>query len=132
MRTPDPLAIGLCVSCAHVRIIQNRRGSVFYHCERSRNDSRFPKYPPLPVLQCSGWARREEEPNHNTEDDVTEPMYVTRAEIEKVEGLHRRAILEAGPTVDFGVHGPIKSLYGLETERDMPLPVDYVVAAAGG
>ena len=132
MRTPDPVAIGLCVVCAHVRIIRNRRGSLFYHCERSRSDSSFPKYPPLPVLECRGWSPREDDPTHNAEEVVTDPMYVTRAEVEKVEGLHRRGILEAGPTLDFGVHGAIKSLYGLDAERDMPLPVDYVVAAAGG
>jgi len=39
---------------------------VFYLCERSRQDARFPKYPPLPVLQCPGFeaattAEEEEE-----------------------------------------------------------------------
>ena len=52
--------------------------------------------------------------------------------IEKVEGLHRRAHLEVGPAIDFGVHGAIKSHYKLEDAPDLPLPVDYLVAAAAG
>ena len=63
---------------------------------------------------------------------MTDPLYVARARVEKVAGLHRRARLESGPDVDFGVHGPIKKLYGLEAESDRPLPVDYIVAATGG
>lgn len=62
---------------------------------------------------------------------MSEPLYVSRARIEKVQGTHRRAHLEAGQTVEFGVHGPIKSHFGLEREPDLPLPVDYLVAATG-
>ena len=62
---------------------------------------------------------------------MSEPFYVARAEISKVEGLHRRARLEVGPVLDFGVHGAIKEHYRLETATDLPLPVDYIVAAAG-
>jgi hypothetical protein len=46
---------GLCARCAHVRIIENRRGSVFYLCTLSGSDPRFPRYPPLPVLACEGF-----------------------------------------------------------------------------
>lgn len=46
---------GLCASCSHARIIESKRGSRFYLCERSRVDPRFPKYPPLPVLRCIGY-----------------------------------------------------------------------------
>ncbi len=63
---------------------------------------------------------------------MAEPIYVSAASIEKVKGVHRRAYLDAGPTVDFGVHGPIKEHYNLFTERDHALPVDFVVAATGG
>jgi hypothetical protein len=62
---------------------------------------------------------------------MEEPFYVARARIEKVEGVHRRATLELGTEVDFGVHGPIKEHYGLDTPN-LPLPVDYLVAAAAG
>lgn len=63
---------------------------------------------------------------------MNQPFYVARARIEKVEGVHRRARLEAGITFDFGVHGPIKRHYHLEGVPDLPLPVDYIVAATGG
>lgn len=63
---------------------------------------------------------------------MSEPFYVARAEVEKVRGVHRRARLEVGTELDFGVHGAIKDHYGLETQANLPLPVDYVVAAAAG
>jgi hypothetical protein len=31
------------------------RGSVFYLCELSKVDPRFPKYPRLPVIECGGY-----------------------------------------------------------------------------
>jgi hypothetical protein len=45
---------GLCATCIHARIIENRRGSVFWLCSLSRVDPRFPRYPPLPVRSCTG------------------------------------------------------------------------------
>lgn len=63
---------------------------------------------------------------------MSEPLYVARATVDKVAGIHRRATLEAGATCDFGVHGPIKAHYGLDSQPDLPLPVDYMVAAAAG
>ncbi|GMR12238.1 MAG: hypothetical protein BMS9Abin29_0427 [Gemmatimonadota bacterium] len=63
---------------------------------------------------------------------MDEPFYVARAEVGKLTGVHRRALLEDGTALEFGVHGPVKAHYGLESEPDLPLPVDYVVAAAAG
>ena len=63
---------------------------------------------------------------------MSEPLYIAKAQVEKVDGIHRRATLEAGPSVDFGVHGPIKAHYGLDSQPNLPLPVDYLVAAAAG
>jgi hypothetical protein len=60
-----------------------------------------------------------------------EPFYVSRSTVEIVQGTHRRAHLEAGGSFETGVHGPIKSHYRLDDERDLPLPVDYIVAATG-
>lgn len=51
--------VGLCETCAWVRIATNRRGSVFYRCLRAETDPRFVRYPPLPVLQCPGYDRRD-------------------------------------------------------------------------
>lgn len=57
-RTPA----SLCATCAHVRRIENDRGSVFLLCERARTDPRFPKYPPQPVIACIGFERAADEP----------------------------------------------------------------------
>ncbi len=46
---------GLCADCIFSRTTGNRRGSVFLLCRRSASDPRYPKYPPLPVLTCSGF-----------------------------------------------------------------------------
>lgn len=58
-------------------------------------------------------------------------MYTTRARVWKVRGVHRRASLETAQEFDMGVHGPIKRHYRIDAE-DLPLPVDYMVAATGG
>jgi len=49
---------GVCASCAHCEIIQSSRGSTFYRCKLSDTDPRFPKYPKLPVIECSGWSEK--------------------------------------------------------------------------
>ena len=63
---------------------------------------------------------------------MAEPLYVARATLRKLGSLHRRAEIALGATADFGVHGAIKDHYHLAPERELPLPVDYIVAAAGG
>jgi hypothetical protein len=62
---------------------------------------------------------------------MTEPFYVSRVTIEKVEGVQRRATLPAGGEFDMGVHGQVKEHYRIDAP-DLPLPVDYVVASAAG
>jgi GrpB-like predicted nucleotidyltransferase (UPF0157 family) len=47
-------AAGLCADCVHARHIESDRNSVFLLCHLSLTDARFPKYPRLPVLTCSG------------------------------------------------------------------------------
>jgi len=63
---------------------------------------------------------------------MSEPFYTARATVVKVTGLHRRATLEDGTELHFGVHGPIVEHYRLDVDEELPLPVDYVVAAAAG
>lgn len=48
--------VGLCLDCCHSRRLKSDRGSEFYMCELSKTDLRFPKYPRLPVISCSGYA----------------------------------------------------------------------------
>ena len=53
--------IGLCAACRHVRITGNARGSRFYLCQLAESDSRFVKYPRLPVRQCPGFELQSSE-----------------------------------------------------------------------
>ena len=53
---------GLCGSCAHHRVTGNRRGSVFYLCERSHTDASFRRYPPLPMIRCRGFEPAAPDP----------------------------------------------------------------------
>lgn len=51
--------IGLCRTCRHADVIETASGSQFYRCRLSDTHPQFLKYPPLPVLRCSGYAGRE-------------------------------------------------------------------------
>jgi hypothetical protein len=62
---------------------------------------------------------------------VSDSFYTVTADIEKVAGVHRRVSLPSGQHFDVGVHGAIKDHYQLDHEPDLPLPVDYLVGAAG-
>ncbi len=61
---PESEWVGLCFACRHARLVRTDRSSVFYQCERSATDPRYPKYPRLPVLRCPGYEVKE-----NPEDD---------------------------------------------------------------
>jgi hypothetical protein len=58
-------------------------------------------------------------------------FYEAVAKVEKVAGTHRRVTLATGATFDTGVHGAIKAHYKLDNEKNLPLPVDYLVGATG-
>jgi hypothetical protein len=45
---------GLCATCVHVRLLASKR-SVFVRCGLAASDPRFPRYPGLPVVACSGY-----------------------------------------------------------------------------
>jgi hypothetical protein len=63
---------------------------------------------------------------------MSEPLYTSRVSLEKLGSLHRRARLPLGVVAEMGVHGPIVPFFRLQPERELPLPVDYIVAATGG
>jgi hypothetical protein len=46
---------GLCAACQHAKLNETRRGTVYLRCLRAGWDSRLPRYPRLPVLQCVGF-----------------------------------------------------------------------------
>ena len=63
---------------------------------------------------------------------MADSVYTSRSSIDQQGPLHRRARLESGPEVDMSVRGAVKEMFKLSPERELPLPVDYIVAAAGG
>jgi len=63
---------------------------------------------------------------------MSEPLYTAQVRVAKVAGTHRRATIATGVTVEMGVHGTIREHYRLTEEKNLPLPVDYIVAATGG
>jgi hypothetical protein len=66
-RGTDEVRVGLCLTCRHARVVESGRGSIFYLCRRSETDSRFVKYPPLPVRTCVGYEPKlETSPSDST------------------------------------------------------------------
>lgn len=66
---------------------------------------------------------------------MAEVKYVSRVEVEPVEGKVRRACLPVrDEPVIFGVHGAVAEHYGVSPEDIEPYDttLDYLVAAAGG
>ena len=47
---------GLCERCIHMQLVTSAKGSTFYLCRLSFTDPRFPRYPALPVLACTGFT----------------------------------------------------------------------------
>jgi hypothetical protein len=50
------VAPGLCADCVHAEEVTSSKGSRFVLCRLSYSDGRFPRYPRLPVLTCSGYT----------------------------------------------------------------------------
>ena len=50
-----PLHPGLCATCVHLRLLRSPR-STFLRCAMAELDSRFPRYPRLPVIACAGYS----------------------------------------------------------------------------
>ena len=51
---------GLCPGCAHVRVVESSTGSRFLMCGLAKEDERFLKYPPQPVVRCPGHEQAPE------------------------------------------------------------------------
>jgi hypothetical protein len=59
---PERESVGLCFHCQYMLLVRSDRGSVFYQCQLSATDPRYPKYPRLPVLRCPGYELKETPP----------------------------------------------------------------------
>jgi GrpB-like predicted nucleotidyltransferase (UPF0157 family) len=103
-------AAGLCADCAHARRVESAHGSVFFLCELSLTDSHFAKYPQLPVISCSGYARekiRRPEPIKVVDYNAQWPAVfeTLRAEVAGALGDLALAIEHVGSTAVPGLAG---------------------------
>jgi hypothetical protein len=62
----EHITVGLCAGCLHATRVLSRKGSIFYLCQLSAVDSRFVKYPVLPVRSCPGYVREADQDLENT------------------------------------------------------------------
>ena len=54
--SPDPFEhAGLCARCTHAQRIETGKNSRFILCLVSKTDERFPKYPRLPMTDCTAY-----------------------------------------------------------------------------
>ena len=58
-------------------------------------------------------------------------FYTAEATIHRIAGVRRRVRLAPDAEFEVGVHGPIRDHYRLDSEPELPLPVDYLVGAGG-
>jgi len=52
----DEQRVGLCATCVHAARVRSSKGSEFWLCRLAETDSRFRKYPALPMMACSGYG----------------------------------------------------------------------------
>jgi hypothetical protein len=64
----DVMGTGLCGSCAHAERVTSSRQSTFWLCRLSLGNSRYSKYPALPVLNCEGYEPRSDRYTMNQSD----------------------------------------------------------------
>jgi hypothetical protein len=64
---------------------------------------------------------------------MVDQVYTSRIRLERVKGPLRHAYIHPfAQPVRFGVHGAIKSFYGVEPEEEVASTLDYMIAAVGG
>jgi hypothetical protein len=51
-----PPDFGLCAHCKHQKLIKSGRGSQFSMCRLGLKDPNWPKYPRMPVSDCTRFA----------------------------------------------------------------------------
>lgn len=63
---------------------------------------------------------------------MAEPIYTSHVRLEKVKGPIRQAFIESfSEPVRYGVHGAIKTFYGVEPDEELPATLDQMIAAIG-
>ncbi len=74
----DISQVGLCFNCENARHVEAKESSSSFLCERSLTDPTFPKYPRLPVLRCSGYAKFQASKDHEGVSVPTAPATIEK------------------------------------------------------
>jgi len=64
------MTLSICESCAHRKEVVSGKGSRFLMCKLSQTDRRFSKYPPQPVVDCTGFETRVPTENAPEQDNA--------------------------------------------------------------
>jgi ribosome-associated protein len=116
----------LCDACAQMQEVISGKGSRFLLCGLSHTDARFPKYPPQPVVQCTGFAPT------NLEDDTVSGDAARQNTICLDQFLKLASIAESGGQAKVMIQGGHVLVNGaLETRRRRKLAAEDVVEVDG-
>jgi hypothetical protein len=55
-----PAEAGMCGGCRYASVKTTRRSTTYLRCTRAAWDDRLPRYPRLPVLNCTGFMPADE------------------------------------------------------------------------
>src|SRR5437016_1276111 len=118
----------LCKTCAHMQEIVSGTGSRFLLCRLSQTDSRFPKYPPQPMVKCEGYKSSSGEGNAVSKDD----SIPNRSALCLDQFLKLASIVETGGHAKLMIQGGEVKVNGeIETKRRRKLVTDDVVEMGG-
>jgi ribosome-associated protein len=118
-----------------VREIVSGKGSKFYLCRLSEADKRFPKYPPQPVIRCSGFQPRNIQPRNadridegpSVNEDAAQPHVICLDQFLKLA-----SIVESGGQAKVIIQsGEVKVNGEVETRRRKKLLAEDVVEMDG-
>lgn len=49
--------VGLCLACVHAKRLTSKSGATLFQCSLSAADSKFAKFPRLPMRSCAGYEK---------------------------------------------------------------------------
>ncbi len=55
--------VGLCAQCRWAARVPTDKARCYWRCRRSEVDTRYPRYPRLPMVVCAGYQPHEDEPS---------------------------------------------------------------------
>ena len=124
-RGPEqPGPSGLCPRCANVQVITSSRGSRFYLCRLSFTDPRFPRYPPMPVVECIGYVSIREmhtiEPARLKQGATVESIPETPATTSQSDALIRGKALMFWDPMSLPGTKFAKKLEAIDTDQITP------------